>query len=288
MLRVAAASACAAAVGRASSPPTDAVAALWGAASHLPAPGSVGALSVFGPRAAPVAVGNQSGSRAPFAAAVEAGGGRAVALAHDGYLTQAPRDAAIGAFLLRTVRWAGRSDTGSPMRVALRAGGGLDTWMAAAGFKIVPWKDMDRADVLIAVGRSLGDSDISPIVSLVERGGGLVVAETAGSWNCRGRPLTAHPANQLFARWGVVWTDGIVEPDDAERFAKVPVDLCHALNALEAMLAADGRATADMRHTEATLTSALRWTPPGDTLFRPRLDRARGSRVRSSVTRAAD
>ncbi len=249
-------------------------AGILGGAKEIPATGAVGLLSVFGPQSVPLFAGGRAGVLGSAAALGLAGRGRIVAFGHDGYLAAAASDEAVGGLIERSLRWtAGAVGTGA-IPVAVRSGGGLRPWLAKRGFAAV---ELDAAALataraVIVVGRSIDDAMVEPLRAFVEKGGGLVVGETAWSWRSGGSEVRNHPANRLCAPWGILWTDGIVEGTAGKAFRTDAAPLCHAGAALT--LATDVAAKPskqDLKQAGVTLSDASGWIPAGDTLLRPRL-----------------
>ncbi|MBM4155289.1 MAG: hypothetical protein FJ221_09720 [Lentisphaerae bacterium] len=249
-------------------------AGILGGAKEIPATGAVGLLSVFGPQAATLFAGERAGVLGAAAALGFAGRGRVVALAHDGYLAGAAGDEAVGGLIERSLRWAAGAPGTGAIPVAVRSGGGLKGWLAKRGFAAADLQpeSLAAARAVIVVGRQIDDAMIEPLRAFVEKGGGLVVGETAWSWRSGGSEVRNHPANRLCAPWGILWTDGIVEGTAGKAFRADPAPLCHAGAALA--LATDAAAKPskqDLKQAGVTLSDASGWIPADDRLLRPRL-----------------
>lgn len=252
-------------------------AAVVGEAKEIPAPGAVGLLSVFGPRVAPLFAGRRGEALGAAATVGLAGRGRVVVFAHDGYLTAAARDEAVGGLIERSLRWSAGAAATGPVAVAVRSGGGLKEWLTRRGFAAsdLSADALDSVRAVVVVGRTIDDALVEPLRAFVEKGGGLVIGETAWSWKSGGSEVRNHPANRLCARWGILWTDGIVEGTAGKVFRTGAVPLCHAGAALT--LATDAAAKPskqDLRQAGVTLSDASGWIPADDSLLRPQLAKA--------------
>lgn len=247
---------------------------ILGGAKEIPATGAVGLLSVFGPQAVPLFAGERAGVLGAAAALGTAGRGRVVAFAHDGYLTDAARTEAVGGLIERSLRWATAAAGTGTVPVAVRSGGGLKEWLNRRGFAATDLEAdaLGSVRAVIVVGRSIDDALVEPLRAFVEKGGGLVVGETAWSWRSGGSEVRSHPANRLCAPWGILWTDGIVGGTAGKAFRTDATPLCHAGAALAmATDAAAQPSKQDLKQAGVTLSDASGWIPSDDTLLRPRL-----------------
>jgi len=239
----------------------------------LPSSGVPGELVVFGPCSRVWLTSRRDDQEVPVAAVADAGSGRVLALAHDGFVNRAA-DAPDGrTWFTSAVRWAAHTAAPhGPLRVALIGARGATRALNAEEFKIIELNEpgtLASVDVVVAVGRLIAAGWIPSLAEHVERGGGLIVAETAWSWDRAGRSLADHPVNRLCARWGIVWTDETCEPSPPEGFRPPKnATLVHALHAFEAL--ARGNGLPDPGQAIAAVETAMRYLPDDDPILRPR------------------
>jgi hypothetical protein len=168
----------------------------------------------FGPSAFVLASGD---GHAIAAAAEVGGGGRVVALGHDGlWRAAADGDVTVRAFLERIIAWCGAGDgpvgvmgpedaeagaraAGCRPRILGRAGGGLGSLRTV----IVRGDRLDGADAAI-----------DALSAFVTNGGSVIVDSTPWGWLQLhdGTLRDDHGANRLVQRFGLSFADGLVEP----------------------------------------------------------------------------
>ncbi|MCX7819891.1 MAG: M60 family metallopeptidase [Kiritimatiellae bacterium] len=237
-----------------------------------------GELVVFGPRSRVWLTGRRDGVEVPMGAVAEAGRGRVVALAHDGFLPGAAAAPGSSGWLMALVRWvAGAAAHSRPLRVATVGWGGAERVLQAGGGEVVALEPTGAvsSEVVIAVGRRIPIEAIEKLAAHVEGGGGLIIAETAWSWTGDGRRLSEHPANRLCARWGILWTAETCEfPLSVDHPPTAGASLTHAFAAFNAL--ESGAARSQLPQATAILNAAIRWLPDDDTLLRPLLDEKLG------------
>ncbi|MBT3267019.1 hypothetical protein HN371_07710 [Candidatus Poribacteria bacterium] len=251
--------------------------------NEIHAPGVPGPLSVFGPDATVVAVGQATrGVSAPVVATTLLGAGRVVAFGHTGYLT--PDDATdTGRLLLNAARWAA-GEAGQRPEVGVYGSPRLLRLLRDADF--VP-RELSQDDLssaldglsVICVGAHELDDEaaLHAVRSFVDAGGGLLTAGLGWGWSQLnpGRDIaTQHPGNRLLAPAGVVWGDGTLSRTSEHGYATVedPPKTTHAKRAL-AQLVTDATRE-DAAQAAWIVTHAIRSCPPSDSLFLPLIDAA--------------
>lgn len=241
---------------------------------YLPSPGAPGVLVVFGPSSCVWLSGRQRKTDVPVGAAAATGKGRVIALAHDGFVARAADVPEYADWLRAAVRWvATTSAHPRRLRIAIITPSATERALRSDGFDVTTFHYpavLASVDAVVAIGRRIAPEWIDPLTKFVEDGGGLILAETAWSWNGGGRSLLQHPANQLCARWGIVWTDGTCETPHPDGFRPaVGSPLTHALDAFNALC--ESGTPIDTRSAIITLETAIRYIPHDDPLLRPHL-----------------
>lgn len=251
------------------------------------APGTPGALAVWGPNAFAIVAGKADDSLAPVAAGATLDRAHLIALAHTGMLDIDSLDTGdTGAFLRNALRWctpAGQSGAARPARVGL-LNCKLGPLVTKLGWTPVPLKPADvraglaeRIDILCVVGAQLTTIQERAIDEFIVAGGGVIAAQTAWAWHPRpARPLADNPLNRLFARAGIAWTSGTTERTAAGGFTIDHATLAplNASNALDELISEKRHAPkpgAHSRQLARVATETARILPPADTLLRPRL-----------------
>lgn len=184
-------------------------------------PGVPGPLCVFGD-AFMIATANVDDVPAPIVAAAKYGKGHLVALGHEGYFSKAAIDAGDTELLLKQlIRYAGsgRADVKAPIRVAYYRQPDIHKIGDAQIRPIAMEKwdsklSIDDADVMICEAGSISRFDLLALDRFVGTGGGLICGLPGWGW------LQTHPgkslesdlaANELFARAGIAWADGLID-----------------------------------------------------------------------------
>ena len=192
---------------------------------------------VHGPSAFPVVLDEENHA---FVVAARHGGGRVVALGHEGYLGGSLDGAGsgIGRLVHNAVRWVG-GDEGS---IGLTgAFGVLRDALLADGFDAatVQIDELDAIDVLVVESwNSYTDDQLAGITDFVEAGGGLLAGGHAWYWAYDGGDsATEYSGSRMLNDAGLTWTPcghvtagTDVLPDDP------PSILLHARAALEAFI----------------------------------------------------
>lgn len=266
--------------------------------SEVVAPGTPGALTVWGPHATVLVAGEDRALFLPVAVSAQAHDekglptGRIVAFAHTGYLdasSKAIADTAL--FLDRCLSWA--VPTNTPKRIACfnsdLANHLISKGHAATTLKGKNWhKSLKRADfdALFFVGNNLSPEQVDAMAAFSASGGALLLAQTAWAWNANARDgILSNPLNRLCTktRAGIAWTQATTEKTGTTGFLVPPPSkdpaplLLTAQPALEALIAANAASTAQkpsfaIKQASATLVAAARHLPTDDLLLRPRLE----------------
>ncbi len=271
-------------------------AALLEGVATLPAPGSPGALAVWGKDAFVLVAGENQGARAALVAAARIGSGRLVGFGHDGYLrVGAAKEKDGGALILGAVRWAGGNAgrTQAGPRVAVWSSD-LAPWLKEKGLRATAFPGrladakLAEFDVLVCGGPGLTEAEVADLARWVRAGGGVVAAQTGWGWKqgARGLSMRENALNQLFAPAGLSWTDGFANPTREGGYAAgVPLPpLVHALAALDRIAKnADALDEGARRQAEVALGLALPLLPDEDPWLQPRiaslLERSKGELV---------
>lgn len=257
----------------------------------IAAPGTPGAVCIWGPNALPLVAGK--GDRnllEPVAAAAHHGAGRLIAFSHTGYLDAGFMSAAdTGRLIHNAVRWAAGPNVPVPRVRMLRTN--LGEYLESIGFEAAPVAQRDLESALLAAdeqaphvvlitGPGLSESQVDALEAFVATGGGVIAAQTAWAWRPPdGQTLEHNPLNRLFARSGIAWTAGTTAKTSPDGFAVLPADApdFHLLHAATALSHVEGiAAPADRRDSRTaqashTATIAARSLPVGDTILRPTL-----------------
>lgn len=253
---------------------------------EVAAPGTPGTLAVWGPSAFVVAAGKgEQDLPAPVIAAGELGQGRVVALPHTGLLNaESMTTADTGTLIANCLRWVARAPDDRPLVVGLFNSNLVDT-LNDRGFNARPISKPDLTentladlDVLCVVGNDLANEHVKAIARFLERGGGLLAAQTAWAWKVPpGKSLLDNPLNALFSPAGIAWTGGYAGKTGSTGFATAGADdpMLHGGHALDAVIAAakeEKRPDDDLRLASQTALQVVRSLPADDTLLRPRID----------------
>ncbi|MCC6322409.1 MAG: hypothetical protein IT438_13350 [Phycisphaerales bacterium] len=273
-------------VGSSADPSTATRSVLIEGVSTIASPGTPGTLTVWGPGALVIAVGKDDRDLpAPVIAAGTLGRGRIVAFPHTAFLDKDTMSIAdTGRLIENAVRWASRKPHAEKPVVGL-FGGDLATFLSARGFSISKLAAADLTDsglasidVLCIVGNNLSDVQVACIARFVERGGGLLAAQTAWAWKApSGKVLTDNPLNRLAAPAGIAWTGGHSGPLAGKGFLTDGASdaMLHAANALSEIIATgktSGKASDRIRLASRTALDAVRSLPTNDLILRPRID----------------
>lgn len=266
------------------------------------ATGSPGSLAIWGEGLVPLVLGGGDGGvQVPVVVMGQVGKGRLIAAGHGGYTELARLGPGARATLGRAGRWLLAEQPGKVAGVSADAA----PWATALGREGLEL----RREQLTGEGLSgvallvLGTPDLTPaqgeaVASFLERGGGLMVAQTGWGWQQikGGLSMAENPLNRALARAGLAWTDAIADEtapggyalDIGAIRAAHRSGLLHGGAALDALIkdgaaqpaapAKDGAPDAPGRlnkreraQASAAVISAARTAQPSDTILLPRL-----------------
>ena len=187
---------------------------------ELPYVGTVGAITVFGPRAWPlVEVASQTIVAAGLGA--EKDSGRVVALAQERYLEpDTLGDASAKRFLAGACHWLAR---GKKKPRLFRPDRPVEEFAKKLGVRSA--RDLDSADVLVLTPEGLGLASLEGVRAFLAAGGGVLCAMTPHRWQ------NDHPGlslardcrlNRLTTAFGLVFDSRWFSQDDETGFAVVP------------------------------------------------------------------
>ncbi len=256
--------------------------ALLGGVSEVSAPGTPGALCVYGAQAFVLVGGDSAGSREPVVAAARLGSGRLAAFGHDGYLTSDSMSVADTRRLMSNLLiWLAAGKTTpkvavvgvSGLAAALRGMGfdATDTTLAAAVANDV---------VIPSLGAPMTQVETDGLLAYVRGGGAVMAAITGWGWaqlNPTRSLRDDFSGNALFSPAGIVWASSFLSRTSTQGFSvnRSPSDLLHAARALDALTTTGRTLSGAERSQVATvLTAALRALPTADTELRPRISAA--------------
>ena len=171
----------------------------------LPASGTPGPVAVFGERAFALVLAPAEGGAAPLAAAARVGQGRVIVLGHSGY-AQRVREPGMARFLRNAVEWLG--DGEAQPRVGARDGWADSLGKAGLGPVALRFEQLEELDVLALPVLDLTEDEVARLTEFVERGGGLITAETGWGWQQLNpeTPLAGRPVQRWLARHGLAFT----------------------------------------------------------------------------------
>ncbi|MFN7019906.1 MAG: M60 family metallopeptidase [Phycisphaerales bacterium] len=253
---------------------------------EVAAPGTPGTLAVWGPSAFVLAAGRgEHDLPTPVIAAGVMGRGRVVAFPHTGLLSAESLPTADTAGLITNcVRWAAGVTNDRPVVVGLFNSNLAET-LNSHGFTARPVSKRDltddtlaELDVLCIVGNDLTNGHVKAIARFVERGRGLLAAQTAWAWKAPpGKSLSDNPLNVLFAPSGIAWTGAYAGKSRPTGFVTAGADqpMLHGEHALDAVIAAarsGDKPGENLRLASKTALHAVRSMPVDDALLRPRVD----------------
>ncbi|MBL8990629.1 MAG: hypothetical protein JNJ48_03510 [Phycisphaerae bacterium] len=267
--------------------------AITSGVQEIAAPGTPGAVCVFGPGAASVVAGKGDGATVvPVVAAAAWGKGRIAAFGHTGYLDPANLDRLDTARLFsQALRWAAGADPAGKaggVDVAVIDNAGLAAWLKSRGFdaKSIAVGDLNDRElkpfkaVVMSQG-ALTDRQIEALRDFCrDEGNGLIVAATGWGWLQLngGKTLEQHPGNRLMGAAGLWFTDGTAGRTGKQglKTGGARAELLNASTALDLLERAGAAGAAavsadDLAQASATATVAARSVPEGDALFMPRV-----------------
>jgi hypothetical protein len=267
--------------------------------TSIAVPGLPGPIGVFGEDAFVIVAGRADKLDVPVAGASILGKGRLAALGHNGYFDAAAwADAETSRFFIQLIRWSGKAAAQPAVpRIGLRGCKTLEPLLVKAGFKTVILdvaayaQRLDQIDVLLAPAGEIHTEDVLLLESFIRRGGGLICGVPGwGFLQTRPGKTLAHdlPANQLFAKAGLIWTDGTVD-GEKKRFAIQPrlspmLNGSVALAALRDEAAGQRKLSAEeSRLATAGLTRIAQAMPASDQLLLPAIQAAASTATTSAV-----
>jgi len=171
----------------------------------LPASGTPGPVAVFGERAFALVLAAAEGGEAPLAAAARVGQGRVIVLGHSGY-AQRVREPGMARFLRNAVEWLGNGK--AQPRLGARAGWADSLEKAGLAPVALRLEQLEELDVLALPVLDLTEDEVARVAEFVERGGGLITAETGWGWQQLNpeTPLAERPVQRWLARHGLAFT----------------------------------------------------------------------------------
>lgn len=251
----------------------------------IASPGSPGALCVLREPAEAVIVGRlRDDALAPVVAATSLGRGRVVAFGHSGYLDKAQVGAGdTGTLIINCVRWtahaSGHAD--ADLRI-VTVDSNLHEWLKAQGFAQAragaqgALARLDDVDVLVTTRSTLDEAARGALRAFVERGGGLMMAQTGWGWRQLNgdADIRTHAPSILLRDMGLAWTGAFVEPTGKDRFeaALRPGPLVNFDRAFRALFEPGAAKPAADPQAGASVTLGLSVLPAGDTTYRGTLD----------------
>ena len=248
--------------------------------------GAPGPLCVFGGGAFVVVTGKGAGGvQLPLVAAARYGRGRAAAFGHTGYLSPSTLDEAdTGKLMVNLVRWAGgpAAGRGQPINVGVYRIRGLASWLKGKGFQAagIDLTKLASAHVLILPQTGLSSAEVAAIQRFVSSGGGVIAGGLGWGWKQLnpGKDLaTQHPGNQVLAKMGIMFADGMASKTGKAGYLAegVPTAFAHAGNAFDAAeKQRKGIPTiprSSVKQVSAVLALAAQTLPPNDRLLLPKL-----------------
>ena len=256
--------------------------------SAVYAPGAlVGDLTIFdNTRAFTVLSGIEGKGRAPILAAANAGQGRVVVYAHNGFVSGAAlTEAGTARLLSNAVHWTARK-TLSP-RVGLLGEGGAADALRAAGCTVTALtgndlSELNSVDVLLLdPGLLESDAKIAAVQAWVRHGGGLVTSGVGWGWQQLNptRPLSEASFNRLLISLaGIGVGSGTTDstgPESGFLTDGIGLGSGDAEAALEMLTKASADQTTptkpQIEEMTRTLSAATEEVPDTDTTFLPRL-----------------
>ncbi|MEX0742171.1 MAG: M60 family metallopeptidase, partial [Phycisphaeraceae bacterium] len=224
---------------------TEGAAAIRDNVNRLIAPGTPGALAVYGEDAAVIATGRSGDVEVPVVAAGGVGSGRVVAFAHTDYINARAFDHDDTARLLnQAVLWASGKDDAATVRVAAYRNKPLADRLRKAAFDAVATPSLTdaarEADVIILHGSTIENADQRrTLAKHLQRGGGMLIADTPWGWLQINRgTLDDHQGNQILRHAGIAYTEATTAPHhDGELDLSRRTDLAHSRRAVEALIA---------------------------------------------------
>jgi hypothetical protein len=249
----------------------------------LDRPGVPGNLVVFGDAAFAVVTGGAQPE--PVIAATRFGKGRAVVMAHSGYLDAAALaapDDSRGELLRNALTWVSAANATPRIAIIGRAPS-LIPALAKMGYTARDHVDPNgpfEADIVIWTNGAGDVATAGAVAEFVEKGGGLISAACPWGWaQLRAKQgLSVRndlPENDVLRRMGIVYSDGTV---DATRDGRYALDLSRpaAVHAGEALadLVAEEKGAAKRAYL---VERALRALPKDDETFLPVVEAALAS-----------
>jgi hypothetical protein len=283
---------------------TDRDAVIAGVAS-IAVTGLPGPIGVFGKDAFVIVTGRADKLEAPVVAASTLEKGRLAALGHNGYFDAATwADEPTARLFVQLIRWAGKGDgKTSAIRVGLRGCRTLEPLVAKAGCKVVILdmaqyaQSLESVDVLLAPAGEIREADVPLVEAFVRRGGGVISGVPGwGFLQTRPGKTLSHdlPANQLFAKAGLIWTDGTVD-GEKKRFVVEPklspmLNGSAALTALKEETAGHRKLSAEeARLATVQLTRIAQAMPAEDQILLPGIvSAAAGAATGAVITERTD
>lgn len=246
---------------------------------RIAAPGVPGTLASWSADAEIIVTGREGGAEVAVVATGRLGLGRAVLLAHSGYLgKEALHHAQTGRMFVNAVRWAASAPR---PRVGVVGAAECREYLAGQGFDVAAldgdWhQKLAGADVVILAG-DVRDHQMEAVRRFLHEGGGFITAQTGWGWRQihGGRPVTQLGVNRLLAPAGVAFSDGYADRTAPDGFAAAgPVSsMAHGRAALLATLSGEAVGGAEARTAAHAAMSAVRAMPRDETDLRPRIDR---------------
>jgi len=234
----------------------------------LPASGTPGPVAVFGERAFALVLAPAEGGAAPLAAAARVGQGRVIVLGHSGY-AQRVREPGMARFLGNAVEWLG--DGKAQPRVGARGGWAESLEKAGLGPVALRFEQLEELDVVALPVLDLTEDEVARVAEFVERGGGLITAETGWGWQQLnpGRVLAEQPVQRWLARHGLAFTLDALASEGPYAVEALEAGRSNALAALARL--EQGR---EVRAEDGwTVAFAARALPAGPSAFGAELER---------------
>jgi hypothetical protein len=266
--------------GSPSGPAPDIRAELTGELTELPAFGAPGAVVAIGPRSAVIATSRdrRTGVEVPVVAAAEHGKGRIVIFGHGGYTTiRKGSDPRAKSFLLRCLRWAGRSD-----EPVVHASRGFANWAASEGLQARSSDKPGQGTVLVVTDPGhWSAARTQELLRFVESGGGLIFGATPWGWlqlNPGKKLLEDHAGQQLLRACGLGFSSGMARAEalpaggNGYRLDRPVSAYAHAGHALERLTGKQQLAPKDAAQLESSLRALFDVLPPDSKQLRALAD----------------
>lgn len=268
--------------------PADAGALLDGVRS-ITQSGTAGLISVWGPDAFAVVLGESGRRQAPIVAAGPLGKGRVMGWTHGFCSTAAAQKLDTGRLLSNSARWLSRASKERPARVAL-LDADLTGWFKAEGIEAVVVKGGDglgeelRGCTALFCGKAdLSAKEVDAVLGFVRAGGGFSCFSCPWGWSqVRKKPVSEAPLNRILTPAGLALADGYAELTTAGGFAVsgAPGPEFNAGRAVDLLEKSDQGADKKLAgQAAATAVLAARTMPRIDSLLRPRLAKLLATRA---------